>query len=154
MTERFFEDFAVGDSHKSSGRVRVEKDEIIAFAKKFDPQPFHLDDEEGRKSLFGRLVASGWHTAAMTMWLLTQSEDRGATGSIGLGFERMRWPIPVRPGDELRIETEVLEVRPSESRPNYGLVKSLMRTLNQDGEVVQELVANAMIPRRPKAEKV
>jgi acyl dehydratase len=153
MTERFFEDFAVGDLHKSSGRVRVEKDEIIAFAKKFDPQPFHLDDEEGRKSLFGRLVASGWHTAAMTMWLLTQSEDRGATGSIGLGFERMRWPIPVRPGDELRIETEVLEVRPSKSRPNYGLVKSLMRTLNQDGEVVQELVANAMIPRRPKAEK-
>ena len=134
--------------------MRVEKDEIIAFAKKFDPQFFHLDEEAARKSIFGRLVASGWHTAAMTMGLVARSEYRSAGGTIGLGFEGMRWPVPVFPGDELRIETEVLEMRPSKSRPDRGLMKLRTRTLNQNGEAVQELIANAMVPRRPNNEKV
>ena len=154
MNERYFEDFAVGEIFKPSGRVRVEKDEIIAFAKKYDPQFFHLDEEAARKSIFGRLVASGWHTAAMTMSLVARSEYRSAGGTVGLGFEGMRWPIPVFPGDELRIETEVLEVRPSKSRPDRGLMKVRTRTLNQNGEAVQELIANAMVPRRPKSETV
>jgi acyl dehydratase len=149
MSERFFEDFAVGQVFKPSGRVRVEKDEIMAFARKYDPQPFHLDEEAGRNSIFGRLVASGWHTAALTMSLLARSEFRPVGGTIGLGFEGMRWPIPVLPGDELRIETEVLEMRPSKSRPDRGLMKMQTRTFNQNGEVVQELIANAMVPRRP-----
>jgi acyl dehydratase len=149
MSERYFEDFVVGQVHKPSGRVRVEKDEIIAFAKQFDPQPFHLDEEAARKSIFGRLVASGWHTAALTMRLIAGSEYRAATGTIGLGFEGLRWPIPVHPGDELRIENEVLEMRTSKSRPDRGLLKIRTRTFNQDGEVVQELIANAMVPRRP-----
>jgi len=149
---RYFEDFVVGQVHKSSGRVRVEKDEIIAFAKQFDPQPFHLDEEAARKSIFGRLVASGWHTAALTMRLIAGSEYRAATGTIGLGFEGLRWPIPVHPGDELRIESEVLEMRTSKSRPDRGLLKIRTRTFNQDGEVVQELIANAMVPRRPAGE--
>jgi acyl dehydratase len=153
MSERYFEDFAVGQVFKPAGRVRVEKDEIIAFAKKFDPQFFHLDEEAARKSIFGRLVASGWHTAAMTMSLVARSEYRSAGGTVGLGFEGMRWPIPVFPGDELRIETEVLEMRPSKSHPDRGLMKLRTRTLNQNGEAVQELIANAMVPRRPKGEK-
>ena len=149
MSERYFEDFAVGQIFKPSGRVRVEKDEIIAFAKTFDPQPFHLDEEAARHSIFGTLVASGWHTAALTMSLIARSEYRGAGGTIGLGFESLRWPIPVLPGDELRIETEVLETRPSKSRPDRGLLKMRTRTFNQNGAVVQELVANGMVPRRP-----
>jgi acyl dehydratase len=152
MSERYFEDFVVGQVHKPSGRVRVETNEIIAFAKQFDPQPFHLDEDAARKSIFGRLVASGWHTAALTMRLIAGSEYRAATGTIGLGFDGLRWPIPVHPGDELRIESEVLEMRTSKSRPDRGLLKIRTRTFNQDGEVVQELIANAMVPRRPAGE--
>ena len=153
MSERYFEDFAVGQVFKPSGRVRVAKDEIIAFAKTFDPQPFHLDEDAARQSIFGRLVASGWHTAALTMSLIAQSEHRAAGGTIGLGFESLHWPIPVAPGDELRIESEVLETRPSKSRPDRGLLKMRTRTFNQNGEVVQEVVANGMVPRRPAGEK-
>jgi acyl dehydratase len=153
MSERYFEDFAVGQVFKPSGRVRVEKDEIVAFAKKFDPQPFHLDEDAARKSIFGTLVASGWHTAALTMSLIARSEHRAAGGTIGLGFESLRWPIPVLPGDELRIESEVLETRPSKSRPDRGLLKMRTRTFNQNGEVVQEVVANGMVPRRLAGEK-
>jgi acyl dehydratase len=151
MSDRYFEDFVVGEVQIPRGRVRVEKDDIIAFAKKFDPQPFHLDDEAGRKSIFGRLVASGWHTAALTMSLVASSEYRAASGTIGLGFDGLRWQMPVYPGDELRIESEVLEMRPSKSRPDRGLMKIRTRTLNQNGEVVQELIANAMVPRRSAA---
>ena len=153
MTERYFEDFVVGQVNKASGRVRVTKEEIIAFASKFDPQPFHLDEDAARQSIFGRLVASGWHTAAMTMSLIASNEHRAVGGTIGLGFDSLRWPLPVYPGDELRIESEVLEVRPSKSRPDRGLVKHLTRTLNQHGQVVQELIANAMVPRRPTDER-
>jgi acyl dehydratase len=151
MAELFLEDFNVGQVFSSTRPVRVEKDEIIAFAKKYDPQFFHLDEEAARSSIFGGLVASGWLTAALTMRLLTEREAKPAGGSIGLGFDELRWPIPVRPGDELRIESEVLDVRPSKSRPNLGLIKMRTRTLNQRGQVVQEIVQNAMVPRRPPA---
>jgi acyl dehydratase len=153
MSQRYFEDFAVGDIHKPDSRVRVEKDEIIAFAKQYDPQPFHLSDEGGRKSIFGRLVASGWHTAALTMRLVAGSEYRAVEGTIGLGMDHLRWPIPVIPGDELRIESEVIEKRLSNSRPDRGLLKIRTRTFNQAGQVVQELIANAMVPRRPASDK-
>src|SRR5579872_4422712 len=152
MTEKYLEDFVVGQVFKPSGRVQVTKDEIIAFAKKFDPQTFHLDEEAARQSIFGRLVASGWHTAAMTMSLVAASEYRPVGGTIGLGFDGMKWPIPVAPGDELRIETEVLEKRLSKSRPGVGLMKMRTRTLNQNGEVVQELIGSAMVPRRQAGE--
>jgi acyl dehydratase len=149
MTERYFEDFAVGQVFKPSGRVRVEKEDIIAFARKFDPQPFHLDEEAARHSIFGRLVASGWHTAALTMSLIARADYRAAGGTVGLGFDSLRWPVPVVPGDELHIVSEVLEVRPSRSRPDRGLVKIRTQTFNQNGEVVQEVIGNAMVPRRP-----
>jgi acyl dehydratase len=147
MSERFFEDFAVGQIFASTRRLRVGKDEIIAFAKQFDPQPFHLDEQAARNSIFGGLVASGWYTAALTMRLVTESEFRSAAGTTGLGFDELRWPVPVRPGDELRIESEVLDVRLSKSRPDQGLMKMRILTLNQQGQVVQELVANELVPR-------
>ena len=118
MADLFLEDFVVGQVFASTRPLRIEKDEMIAFAKKFDPQYFHIDEETARSSIFGGLVASGWHTAALTMRLLTERESKPAGGSIGLGFDELRWPIPVRPGDELRIESEVLDVRRSKSRPD------------------------------------
>ena len=148
MAELFLEDFAVGQVFGSARPVRVDKDEIIAFAKKYDPQFFHLDEEAARSSIFGGLVASGWLTAALTMRLLTEREAKPAGGSIGLGFDELRWPIPVRPGDELRIESEILDVRPSKSRPDRGVVKMRTRTFNQHGQVVQEIVNIALVPRR------
>ncbi len=153
MSQRFFEDFTAGEVQKPSGRVRVEKHDIIAFAKQFDPQPFHLSDEGGRKSIFGRLVASGWHTAALTMRLVAGSEYRAVEGTIGLGMDSLNWPIPVLPGDELHIESEVIEKRLSKSRPDRGLLKIRTLTFNQAGQVVQELVANALVPRRPATDK-
>jgi len=153
MSERFLEDFAVGEVLASKRRLRVGKDELIAFAKQFDPQPFHLDEIAARKSIFEDLVASGWYTAAMTMRLVTESEFRSAAPTIGLGFDELRWPIPVRPGDELRIESEVLDVRVSKSRPNQGLLKTRILTFNQQGQVVQRVVANELVPRRPPRER-
>jgi acyl dehydratase len=149
MIARYFEDFAVGQVFKPTGRVSASKEDIIAFAQKFDPQPFHIDEEAGRNSIFGRLVGSGWHTAALTMSLIARSEYRPVSGTIGLGFEDLRWPLPLVPGDELRIESEVLEVRPSRSRPDWGLLKMRTLTFNQNGDIVQEIVANVMVPRRP-----
>jgi len=153
MAELFFEDFIVGQVFSAPRSIRVEKDEIIAFAKKYDPQFFHLDEEAARSSIFGGLVASGWLTAALTMRLLTEREAKPAGGSIGLGFDELRWPVPVRPGDELRVESEILEVRPSGSRTDRGVVKMRTRTFNQRGQVVQELVNIALVPRRPPAGK-
>ena len=148
MTERYLEDFAVGQTFRS-GRLRVEKERIKTFAAEFDPQPFHLDEEAARDSIFRGLAASGWHTAAMTMRLLVESDLKPAGGIVGAGFDEFRWPQPVRPGDELRIEAEVLEVRPSKSRPEQGMVKLRTTTLNQRNEPVQVSVGNLVVPRRP-----
>jgi acyl dehydratase len=119
MTERYFEDFSVGQIF-GSGRTRVEAARIKSFAAEFDPQPFHLDEAASSGTFFCGLAASGWHTAAITMRLLVEGELKPAGGIIGLGFDEFRWPRPVRPGDELRVESEVLEVRPSKSRPSKG----------------------------------
>ena len=148
MTWRYFEDFAVGQIY-GSGRLRVEEEQIKTFAREFDPQPFHLDEEAARQTIFGGLAASGWHTAALTMRLLVESELKPAGGIIGIGFDEFRWPLPVRAGDELRVESEVLEVRPSNSRPDQGLVKLRTTTLNQDGKAVQIQVSNVLVPRQP-----
>lgn len=148
MTERYLEDFAVGQTF-GSGRLRVDEERIKTFAAEFDPQPFHLDATAASQTLFRGLAASGWHTAAMTMRLLVESELRPAGGIVGAGFDELRWPRPVRPGDELRVETEVLEVRPSKSRPGQGMIKIRTTTLNQDGEPVQISVGNLVVLRRP-----
>lgn len=148
MSEKYLEDFAVGQIY-GSGRVTVEKDRIREFAAEFDPQPFHMDEEAARGSIFRGLAASGWHTAALTMRLLVESELKPAGGIVGAGFDEFRWPLPVRPGDELHLESEVLEVRPSKSRPNQGLIKVRTTTRNQKGEAVQVSVGNLIVPRRP-----
>jgi acyl dehydratase len=150
MAGRYLEDFAVGQTF-ASGRVRVEAERIKSFAGEFDPQPFHLDEQAARATVFGGLAASGWHTAALTMRLLVESELKPVGGIVGVGADEFRWPQPVRPSDELHLESEVLEVRPSKSRPEQGLIKVRTTTLNQAGEPVQVLVANLLVPRRPAA---
>ena len=147
MSRRYLEDFTVGQTF-GSGRLRVDKEQIKAFAAEFDPQPFHLDENAARHTIFRGLAASGWHTAALTMRLLVDSEIEPAGGIVGAGFDEFRWPRPVRPGDELHIESEVLEVRPSRSRSNQGLIKVRTTTLNQKDEAVQVQIANLIVPRR------
>jgi acyl dehydratase len=144
----YLEDFAVGQKFGSAS-LRVEEERIKRFAAEFDPQPFHLDDTAARGTLFRGLAASGWHTAAITMRLLVDSDVKPAGGIVGAGFDEFRWPRPVRPGDELRIEAEVLEVRPSKSRPDQGMIKLRTTTLNQRNEPVQISVGNLVVPRRP-----
>jgi acyl dehydratase len=153
MTVRYLEDFAVGQTF-GSGRLRIEKQRIETFAAEFDPQPFHLDEQAARNTLFGGLAASGWHTAALSMRLLVESELKPAGGIIGAGFDELRWPRPVRPDDELRVESEVLEVRPSQARPNQGLLKLRMTTLNQNGEAVQVAIGYLLVQRRPDGNPV
>src|SRR5262252_3561045 len=149
MTARFLEDFAVGQTY-GSGRARIDGDRIKSFAAEFDPQPFHLDEDAARNSIFRGLAASGWHTAALTMRLLVESELKPAGGIVGAGFDEFRWPLPMRPGDELSLESEILEVRPSKSRPDQGLIKVRTTTKNQNGEAVQISVGNLVVPRRPR----
>ena len=151
MGKRYLEDFTVGQTF-GSGRLRVDTEQIKAFAAEFDPQPFHLDENAARDTIFRGLAASGWHTAALTMRLLVESEIDPAGGIVGAGFDEFRWPRPVRPGDELHIESEVLEVRASRSRPHQGLIKVRTTTLNQMDEAVQVQIANLIVPRRQSAD--
>jgi acyl dehydratase len=151
MSGRYLEDFAVGQTF-GSGRLRISKEQVTAFAAEFDPQPFHLDEEAAQNTIFKGLAASGWHTAALTMRLLVESELKPAGGIVGAGFDEFRWPRPVRPGDELHLESEVLEVRASRSLPNQGLIKVRTMTLNQDNEAVQVQIANLIVPRRQSCE--
>jgi acyl dehydratase len=143
----YLEDFSAGQKYLTAS-VRVDADAIKAFARQFDPQPFHLDEEAGRGSLFDGLSASGWHTASLTMRLLVDSDLKPAGGIIGTRTEELRWPRPVRPGDELHVEAEILEVRPSRSRLGEGYVKCRTTTLNQHGEPVQMLVINLLVRSR------
>nr|WP_297383340.1 MaoC family dehydratase [uncultured Roseateles sp.] len=144
----YLDDLTAGQRFIGSARLRIEEARIKAFASEFDPQAFHLDETAASASIFRGLAASGWHTAAATMRLLVDSEFKPAGGIVGAGFDELRWPLPVRPGDELRVESEVLEVRPSKSRPEQGLVKVRTTTLNQNGDIVQVSVGNLVVPRR------
>ena len=146
MTKRYLEDFAVGQVFKS-GRKRVGKDEIFAFAREYDPQPYHLDEEAARKSPFAGLAASGWHTAAVSMRLFVETMDV-AGEIIGMGVDELKWPNAVRPGDDLRLEIEILEARRSKSRPGYGIIRVRNVTRNQRDEVVQSFMASALLPMR------
>jgi acyl dehydratase len=137
MKQQYLEDYAVGQVYLS-GRKRVSKEEIIAFAKEFDPP-------------FKGLAASGWHTAAITMRLLVDGEFRPAGGILGVGFDQLSWSLPVRPDDELRVASEVLEVRPSKSKPHRGMIRVKNTTHNQNDEVVQMYTANLLVPRRSPA---
>src|SRR5262245_37788725 len=145
---RYFEDYAVGQQFHS-GSLRIDKERIKRFGAEFDPQPFHLDEGAARDTFFRGLAASGWHTAAVTMRLLVESDLKPVGGIVGAGADEFRWPHPVRPGDELRVESEVLEVRTSRSHPDQGMIKVRTTTLNQHDEVVQAITMNLVVPRRP-----
>jgi len=147
MSLRYFEDFAAGQTFRSAA-LRVDAEAIKRFAAEFDPQPFHLDEAAADRSLFAGLAASGWHTAALTMRLCVGSDFRPAGGILGIGGE-LTWLKPVRPGDELRAEIEVVETRESRSRPGHGVVKVRIATLNQDGETVQTFTPTIFVERRP-----
>ena len=150
MTRLYLEDFAVGQKY-GTGRLRVGAEAIKAFADAFDPQPFHLDEDAASASFFEGLCASGWHTAAFTMRLLVDGDLKPAGGIIGAWAEEMKWPRPVRPGDELEVEAEVLAVRPSQSRPGQGFVKIRSTTRNQHRQPVQVLVMNLLVQAREAA---
>ncbi|MEY2632291.1 MAG: hypothetical protein RIR00_945 [Pseudomonadota bacterium] len=145
----FLDDLQVGQRF-ASGCCRLDAAAIQRFAQEYDPQAFHLDDGEARKSLFQGLAASGWHTAALTMRLLVESEFRPAGGIIGGGLDELRWHQPVRAGDELRLEIEILEIRASRSRPEQGMAKVRVVTLNQHQQPVQTYVGNLVVQRRPR----
>ena len=146
--ERYLEDYAPGQTY-ACGRVEVDIDRIKSFAAEFDPQPFHLDDEAARSSVFRGLAASGWHTAALSMRLLVDGELRPAGGIIGVAGDELAWPRPTRPGDVLTARVDILETRPSTKRPDQGLVKIRLTTSNASDEVVQVAVMNLLVRRRP-----
>ena len=145
----YLDDLRVGQRFASRSHA-LDEAQIKAFAAEFDPQPFHLDDEAAKSTLFAGLAASGWHTAAITMRLLVEGGAPIAGGVVGAGGE-IGWPRPTRPGDILRVESEVLEVTPSRSRPDRGMVTLRSETRNQRGEVVQILTAKLVVPRRVAA---
>ena len=146
MKEHYLEDLKVGDRFKSEP-LKVTEKQVIEFAHKFDPQMFHLNRKSAERTIFKGLVASGWHTSAMTMRLFVQTLNL-AEGAIGLGVDKLRWPNVVRPGDVLTVETKILRLRRSRSRPNYGIIRLRNVTTNQRGETVQTMLASVMVPRR------
>src|SRR5215467_14159315 len=145
----FLDDLSVGQRF-SSGSHTIDAAQIKAFAAQFDPQPFHLDGQAAKTTLFGGLAASGWHTAAITMKLLVESGLPLRGGIIGSGGE-ISWPKPTRPGDTLHVSSEIEEVAPSRSRADRGMIRVRSETRNQHGEVVQILIAKLVVPRRTAA---
>lgn len=148
MTPLYLEDLQVG-LRFSSGTHAVDEAQIVAFARQFDPQPFHLDHAAAKSSIFGGLAASGWHTAAITMRLMVGDGAPFAGGMIGTTVE-LNWPTPTRPQDVLHVESEVLAITPSRSKPDRGMATVRSQTLNQHGEVRQTLVAKLLVMRRPQ----
>ena len=146
MKEHYFDDLKPGDRFTSEPLTVTEK-QLIEFAHKFDPQMFHLSRKRAERTIFKGLIASGWHTAAMTMRLFVQTLNF-AEGAIGLGVDELRWPQVVRPSDALTVETQIVDLRPSQSRPGYGIIRLRNVTRNQRGETVQTMLASAMVPRR------
>ena len=146
----WFEDLSLGMRFKS-GAVEVSEQEIKQFAAKFDPQPFHLDDDAAQKTMFKGLAASGWHTAAIAMSLALQARPFGPHPLIGLGVDGLRWMLPVRPGDMLSLEGEVVDLKPSGTKPQ-GTVLVKWTAYNQNGDAVYTFTPIAFVPCRPKAD--
>jgi acyl dehydratase len=146
MAERYFEDFAVGQLFESAAYT-LDEEELIRFAREYDPQPFHLDVEAATRSVFGGLAASGWHTAALTIKLLVESDLDIAGGIVGGVIEVLEWPQPVRAGDTMTVRSEILEVSNSRSRRG-GKVRMRSETVTQNGDVVQRMTALLLVPSR------
>ena len=143
----YLEDFQVGQRF-TTGSVVVDENKMKAFAAEFDPQPFHLDDAAARATVFGGLAASGWYTAALTMWLMVTGGIPFSNGTVGLGGE-IAWPRPTRAGDTLHVESEILEITPSRSKPQQGVVTVRNTTFNQNGEPVYIFTGKVLTFRRP-----
>ena len=145
---RYFDDYLPGATC-DCGSFSVSEDEILSFARQFDPQPFHVDPEVAARGPFGGLIASGWHTAALVMRQLVD-HYLSAEASLGSpGLDEMRWPDPVRPGDTLRVRATVVEARRSQSKPDRGIIRSEMTLTNQDGDVAMTLIATNFVLARP-----
>ena len=143
-----YEDLIVGETEEF-GAYEVSREEVIEFASKYDPQPFHLDDEAAAATYFGRLSASGWHTAAMTMRMMVDNFSQKQRASLGSpGIDELRWLKPVYPGDTLSVTSELIEKRRSKSRPEMGIMRAKSTTWNQHGEAVMTLVSNGLIKVR------
>ena len=147
MPDRYFEDFTTGQVFDLGSKVVTEA-EIVAFARQFDPQPFHLDPEAAKESVFGGLIASGWHTGAMWMRLYVDSMLGGSAGRGSPGVEELRWLAPVRPGDTLTGQLTVLDVAPSERRPDRGTVRIRGELVNQEGVTVMSMTSRGHFGRR------
>jgi acyl dehydratase len=145
---RYFEDYEVGRVYEPDGRYEVTASEVKEFAEKYDPQPFHLDEEAAKESIFGSLAASGWHTASMCMRVFADGflDEESSMGARGI--DELRWRKPVYPGDTLRVEVEILDKRTSESRPEMGHIRTKLRGYNQDDDCVVEWIALGMHRRR------
>jgi len=145
---RYLEDLQVGEKFQTAS-ASVSEAEILEFSRKFDPQPMHLDPQAAATGAFRGLIASGWHTGAIVMRLVVDANPLGDLPLLGLGVDGIEWPQPVRPGDKLQVETEVLSIRPSKTHPTHGVVKLKSTARNQHGEVVYIVTPNCWVPRRP-----
>jgi len=148
MPRRYFDDLRVGQVSEHGPRT-VSREEIVGFAREFDPQPFHLDEEAARRSPYGGLIASGWHTAALCQRLVIDGIVNESTSLGSPGVDELRWLRPVRPGDTLRLRVECVETTPSRSKPDRGLARFRYEVRNQDGQVVMTMVGMALFARRP-----
>jgi acyl dehydratase len=147
VAKYYWEDFKPGDTFPMGERV-MDRDEMMAFAQQFDPQPFHIDEAAAQRSMYGGLIASGWHTVALVMRMMCDSYLNQSASLGSPGVDNVRWLKPVRPGDTIRAQRTVLEARPSQSRPEMGLVKTRWEVFNQDGELVMTIEGFGMFQRR------
>lgn len=154
MNDLYYDDFHPGQTF-TSRTMTMTRERIVAFGEEFDPQPQHISEAAAAQSNFGQLIASGWHTAALTMRLQYEAAfGRIANGGMGAGVEKLTWLRPVRPGDALHVVVEVKEMRPSNSRPDRGLITFLTTTVNGDGHPVETMLGTVLVPRRPKADSL
>ena len=147
QSNRYLEDLQVGERFQTASATMTEAD-VLEFSRKFDPQPLHVDPEAAARSEFRGLIASGWHTAAVVMRLTADARPFGEHTVLGLGVDGIEWPRPVRPGDTIQVEIELLAIRPSRSQPTHGIVKLRCTARNQHGEVVYVVTPNCWVPRR------
>lgn len=147
METRFWEDFKVGEVEQIGGK-KVERDEVIDFARQFDPQPFHVDEAAAKQSMYGGLIASGWHTCSMVMRMMCDAYLLQSASVGSPGIDNLKWLKPVRPGDTIRARRTTLESRTSKSRPEIGIVRNLWEVFNQDGELVMTMEGYGMFRRR------
>jgi acyl dehydratase len=147
LITRYWEDFKVGEVEQIGGK-RVDKEEVIAFARQYDPQPFHVDEAAAKQSMYGGLIASGWHTGAMVMRMMCDAYLLQSASVGSPGIDNLKWLKPVRPGDTIRAQRTTLETRVSKSKPDIGIVSNLWEVFNQDGEMVMSMQGYGMFRRR------